>query len=603
MAPEADTAGDEATAGLVEVGPLDVLERDGVRVVRTGEGAVAVFAHEGRTYAVDNRCPHMGFPLHRGTVRDGILTCHWHHARFELSGGCTFDPWADDVVTYRSLVRDGVVWLDPTPAGTDPHAHWTAKLDEGLEQDITLVLAKAAVALEEIDAEGEALTRAALFGVRNREAGWSSGLSILTALGNVLDVLDPRDRSLALTHGLRHVARSTADEPPSFDLQPLTTDETRPERYRDWFRRFVEVRGTDAAERTLRTAIRIRLPATEVAGMVFAACTDHLFLDVGHTLDFANKAFELLDLIGWEHAEEVLPAIVPNLVSARRMEEAPSWRHPVDLAALLDDARAGIADDLDAGGGTDGGWADHVALAEVVLDGEPEEILGTLREVIRGGAPVTEVATAVAYAAARRPVHFPVSNELSDWDTVHHTFTYANAVDQALRRAPSLLLARGVLDAAMSVHLERFLNVPKRPRPQASGAARGVEEVLALLDRQGHVDETGQAVADLLATAGAETTIATLGHALLREDAGFHAFQIFEAGVRQHRNLAPGAAADDVLIGMTRFLAAHSPTVRSLTQTHRIAQRLHRGETIHEDLGRAEEGEAAGHAGRPDRAG
>ena len=38
---------------------------------------------------LDNRCPHMGFALDRGSVDDGILTCHWHHARFDLASGCT----------------------------------------------------------------------------------------------------------------------------------------------------------------------------------------------------------------------------------------------------------------------------------------------------------------------------------------------------------------------------------------------------------------------------------------------------------------------------------------------------------------------------------
>ena len=42
----------------------------------------------------------MGFPLSEGSVDEGILTCHWHHARFELSCGDTFDIWADDVRTY-----------------------------------------------------------------------------------------------------------------------------------------------------------------------------------------------------------------------------------------------------------------------------------------------------------------------------------------------------------------------------------------------------------------------------------------------------------------------------------------------------------------------
>ena len=33
--------------------------------------------------------------------------------------------------------------------------------------------------------------------------------------------------------------------------------------------------------------------------MIFAAATDHIYLDAGHVVDFANKAFELLDhLVG-----------------------------------------------------------------------------------------------------------------------------------------------------------------------------------------------------------------------------------------------------------------------------------------------------------------
>ncbi len=83
--------------GRIDVGPLTDLQRVGVKVIPAGDRSVAVFYSDGDVYAVDNRCPHMGFPLSRGTVRDGILTCHWHHAKFDLAGGCTFDPFADDV--------------------------------------------------------------------------------------------------------------------------------------------------------------------------------------------------------------------------------------------------------------------------------------------------------------------------------------------------------------------------------------------------------------------------------------------------------------------------------------------------------------------------
>lgn len=566
---------------LVRVCSLEELGREPMRVTTAGGRAVLLVLDEGRVFALDNRCPHMGFPLRRGTVSDGILTCHWHHAKFDLASGCTFDLFADDAPTFHVEVRDGDVWLDPRPARPERREHWLERLRVGLEQDVPLVLGKSAIALGEQGATREALAAAALFGLRNRRAGWSQGLTILTALATVMPVLRPADRPLALFHGLRHVAASTAGQPPEFDLEPLTTGERRPERFLGWFRYFVEVRQADAAERTLLTAIE-RLEPRAVADLVFAACTDHLYLDTGHTLDFANKAFELLDLVGWEHARQVLPALVPALVRSQRMEEASTWRHPVDVAALVRDAAAELAP-APAGHEVVVGWDGHAELAEVVLQADPKETLAELVRLARDGIAVTELSAAVAYAAVLRAVHFPTSNEFGDWETVLHGFTYANAVDQALRRSPSPLLARGVLDAAMAVSLERFLNVPRRPMPEPSGRPAGGADLLALFDEQGRADEAGQRIVDALAAGDGESVVRTLGHGLLREDGQFHQFQMYEAGVRQWMRFRGRPAAAGVLVGTARYLVAHAPTVRATGQTYDIAARLHRGESLHDD--------------------
>ena len=304
-------------------------------------------------------------------------------------------------------------------------------------------------------------------------------------------------------------------------------------------------------------------------------------MDVGHALDFANKAFELIEHIGWEHAEEVLPALVPVLVRAQRMEEASAWRHPIDLATLLWEVYEQLDAAIAEGSGRQQDWSGHQALAETILDAEPNETLDAMLALVREGVPLVELSAAVAYAAARRPVHFHVSNEFGDWDTVHHTFTYANAVDQAMRRAPSKLLARGIFDGAMSVYLERFLNVPKQPIPTPSGATQSQDALLASFDSQGQVDETAQIVADSLAAGQHDSVVQTLGHALLREDAAFHQFQIYEAGLRQYRKFAGTSLGDHVLIGTARFLTAHAPTVRATGQTYDIAARLNRGEALH----------------------
>ena len=567
----------------VEVCSMEELKRDGSKVVSVAGRTILVLLDQGEVYALDNRCPHMGFPLRKGTVQNGILTCHWHHAKFDLAGGCTFDPFADDVTAFYAEVRDGRVWLDPTPIEEERLTHWLRKLEEGLKQNIRLVMAKSVIGLNSIGAPKEILTNAALFGIQNRSDGWTAGLSILTAMANVAPFLNEEDRPLALYHGVIHVANDSANEPPNFDLEPLETSETRPEWYLEWFRRFIELRSTDAAERTLRTAIMIGLPPKAIADMVFAACTDHLFLGGGHSLDFANKAFELLDHIGWEHAEEVLPSLIPgtNMVDAPRMEETSTWRHPVDLARLLEGIYVKLDDLIAEGGGRLINWEGHEKLAEMILDAEPRETLSEMADLVRQGVPLTELSASVAYATARRPVHFRVTNEFSDWDTIHHTFTYANAVDQAMRRAPSNLLARGIFDAAMSVYLERFLNVPKQPIATPSDQSSTTEDLLRAFDEQGQVDHTAQVAASMISQGREEEAVRTMGHALLREDAEFHMFQIYESGLRQYRNFAGRPAGAHILLGVVRFLTAHSPAVRARGQTYDIAERLLRGESLH----------------------
>ena len=78
--------------------------------------------------------------------------------------------------------------------------------------------------------------------------------------------------------------------------------------------------------------------------------------------------------------------------------------------------------------------------------------------------------------------------------------------------------------------------------------------------------------------------VAALGHALLTEDAEFHWFQTYEAAVRQFHAWPAGSEEGAlILAGAARFLAAHTPTRRELSQVVRIATRLRRGEALFED--------------------
>src|SRR3954467_2205115 len=182
------------TDAFIRVGTVEELQAKGMMVVQGARCPLLVLHDRGSIFALDNRCPHLGFPLHRGSVEDGILTCHWHHARFDLASGCTFDLWADDIPTTAVELRDGAVWVAPETRFTDGEAHWRNRLREGLEHDIALVIAKAILGLIKEGADPRTLVReTVLFGARNRD-DWGTGLTILTAFANLLPMLPPRSR-------------------------------------------------------------------------------------------------------------------------------------------------------------------------------------------------------------------------------------------------------------------------------------------------------------------------------------------------------------------------------------------------------------------------
>lgn len=568
------------------------VQKAGCTAVHVNGHTIALFAHGDKIYAVDNRCPHMGFPLDRGTVKDGILTCHWHHARFDLETGGTFDQFADDVRAFPLEIRDGEVWVDVV-SRHDQRQHQQERLQVGLERDLSLVIGKAVLVLLDDGGDPVAPFRAGLeFGARYRQAGWGQGLTMLTCFVNMLPHLDAADRSRALYQGLSAVAVDTAGSPPRFPVRPLPDSTTDIATLKRWFRSFIEVRDDEGAERCIISAIRAGADDKQMADMLFAAVTDHRYIQVGHPADFTNKAFEALDVAGWEHAEPVLASLVSGYAGAARMEESNAWRNPIDLIAILDAAfdqlAPALANGRQARQRNGQGWNGNDDLIPVLLGDEPQATADALLAALATGATEVELAGAVSYAAALRIARFHTSNEFGDWDTALHTFTFANAVEQGLRRAPSVELLRGVFDAAMSIYLDRFLNIPAARIPQPNGRvdnpANLLEQLPALLDRQQQVNQAGELVGRYLYSGGApEPLLALLGSLLLREDRDFHTIQTVEAAFNQYRLLRGTEAGAHALIAAARYLAAHSPTVRAQGQTYQIAYRLHRGDRLFEE--------------------
>jgi nitrite reductase/ring-hydroxylating ferredoxin subunit len=55
--------------------------------VTVGDKRLALFSVDGTVVAIDDTCTHRGGPLSEGELKDGIVTCPWHGAQFNVKDG------------------------------------------------------------------------------------------------------------------------------------------------------------------------------------------------------------------------------------------------------------------------------------------------------------------------------------------------------------------------------------------------------------------------------------------------------------------------------------------------------------------------------------
>jgi len=576
-----------STVTRIRVGTFDELAAKGVLVVQAGDRPVAVFADGGKAYAVDNRCPHMGFPLSRGTVKDCTLTCHWHQARFDLASGCTFDLFADDIPAYDTVVENGVVFVAAEPREKADAAYHLRRLQKGLEYNIGLITAKSLLGLLESGSDPRDIIREVVRFAVPRSEATGQGLTILSIVGGLLDRLSAETAYFALYRAATQVAADYSGTPPRRVMSPLATAEHTQEKLDGWFRFANQARSRDAALRVLMTSLARGATDAELTAELAGADTDRIYPGQGHPFDGINKIVELGTLVDPGLRAELYPLAVDGVIAARGREEDAGFHHPIELVKPLREAEGRLTATLEAGRGR--AWTDYGTLGTALWGHDPLAAIAVLEGALAAGAAPAEVAKRVAYAAALRLARFAPTNEVGDWFNPQHTFIYANAVHQAVQRAPTPLVARGIFHAALAVYMDRFLNVPPAALPGADLEAlpQAPEELcrrlLASFDQRAEWDVPGQLVARYLRLGHPlNRLVDTLMFATVREDLDFHTVQVLEAGIRQAEEWRGAPEAEHILVGVVRQLASFCPTRRAGLQTATIARRLHHNEKVFE---------------------
>jgi phenylpropionate dioxygenase-like ring-hydroxylating dioxygenase large terminal subunit len=88
---------------------------------------------DGTVAALEDRCPHRGYPLHRGRVVEEVIECGYHGLTFDGSGQCTKVPGqaqippGANIPSYPVVERWGFVWIwmgDPSLSDSNPMVDW-----------------------------------------------------------------------------------------------------------------------------------------------------------------------------------------------------------------------------------------------------------------------------------------------------------------------------------------------------------------------------------------------------------------------------------------------------------------------------------------------
>ena len=89
----------------------DFKEGEG-KVVDADGKKIALFYTNGKFYAIDNTCKHMGGPLGEGELEDHTVACPWHGWKYNIETGANLVMPNIKVNTYNVIVEDNDVKVE-----------------------------------------------------------------------------------------------------------------------------------------------------------------------------------------------------------------------------------------------------------------------------------------------------------------------------------------------------------------------------------------------------------------------------------------------------------------------------------------------------------
>ncbi len=420
--------------GWLSAGSEAELKSKGRKLLKADGRQIAMFHNGERAFAVDNRCPHEGYPLLQGGLSDDcVLTCQWHNWKFSLHDGqCLLGQ--DHVRSYPIRVANGQIEVD---LSDPPREEVLQKRLDGLHTAVAERqygrLSRELARLEQHGFDPLLAVREVLHWTHDKfEFGASHALPACADwLQLYSQAEDPETRLLCLTEAIDHFAHDTL-RAPSFPYP-----QGRLEFDGAAFLVAVEAEDEQAASELLRGALHSGRSWSELEPWYARAALAH-YNDFGHSLIYVYKVGGLVAALGEAVLPWLLLPLTRSLCQSTREDLIPEFKsYAAELTAFPH------------------GFGAAEAAPESAIGLSVQRALRWTREAAVGHSQASIYRALLAANcdnlarfddARQHAVQQPVSKNVG-WLNITHGLTFANAVRQLCRRYPELWPA-GLLQMA-----------------------------------------------------------------------------------------------------------------------------------------------------------
>jgi hypothetical protein len=293
------------------------------------------------------------------------------------------------------------------------------------------------------------------YGAPRMEYGWNHSLATLTDCLNLASLFEGELQALPVVQGMSVISQTEVRRP--FRPRPEPIDPVATygslEEALAAYPLLVDDEQHDPAEALMRGLIASDVAPSRIRHALLSAITDH-FLGYGHPMIYAQKSFEMLDTIGFEHADTVLGPLVPNMIYSTRYDRLPymkkylkAWDSAAPNFEVLLARQNGVS-------------FDDAIFRRSLLDEDDRSAFAALNGALEAGVSVTKILDATSLAAAERFRRFDIDLDADDtnewgWLDVTHNMTYLNALRWAWSVDPTPEVLRGVYHAVWFVNFTR----------------------------------------------------------------------------------------------------------------------------------------------------